>query len=379
MSDRPKAAYSFIALVLDDLRRHPLRSAIAVLSIAVALAGATIMIGTSESLENAMISGSAMRKIDLIVLQSGKANPLTSRLNASIAEDLAALDGVRVVQPLLVDSLLLGADRSILVYGWPPDHPDLRKPHAAGNGSLAKGEILIGRTASTLSGLAAGDRIELNLGDFLIAGTFDTDNFYESGVIYMRLDDLQRLIGATGQITFAFVELTATGSADARRKMTEIIKAQDRHLEVLGAEQFFRDNQLSRALRGLGRVILATSLVLSVLIISTIMVLTVSEQRRELAILRAIGWSARRIALLILLETVILAGVSATTGAILAWFGTNAALAYLQNLGFYAQNVVTPALLLLVTATAVLIAVFGAAIPVYHAMGIRVAEALRGQ
>ncbi len=118
--------YRLRTLAWDSLRLHPVRTIVGILSIAVTLGASLTLIGVSESLETAVSDGYAARRVDLILMQAGKANPLTSRLEARYAPALRSVNGVKRVQPLLVDSLLLNADHSILVYGWEPSHPARR-------------------------------------------------------------------------------------------------------------------------------------------------------------------------------------------------------------------------------------------------------------
>ena len=370
--------YGMLSLALDTIRRRPLRSLIAVLSISVALGGALVMVGTSEALEATLERGYASRRVDLIVLQANKSNPMTSRVDQALAPIIEGLAGVRRVQALLVDSLTLGSDRSMLVYGWPIDYTELQK-QTAGGSSLDSGEVMIGRAAAELSGIRPGSEIELNLGTFRVVETFEGKSFFESGVIYMRLDDLQRLVGAPGRVTFLYLELQPGVSADERRRVSQGIERQYPSVRVLSAEEFLKDDQLARAMRGLGQVILLTSVLLSVLIVSTIMVLTVGERRAELAVLRAIGWSAARVASLVLLETSVIASCAAICGILLGWLGLQGALSYLRSEGIHAQAIFTMESGLLMLGAAVLVALLGAAIPVHHTMGIRVSEALREQ
>lgn len=370
-------SYGMLAFAWGGLRLHPLRSLVAILTIAVTLAASLTLIGVSESLESAVVDGYAARRVDLIVMQAGKTNPLTSRLEASSVERLRSIDLIERVQPLLVDSLLLNADRSVLVYGWEPDHPDLLRGSSDGENGLAVDEVLIGHTASILTGLGRGDDLELNLSNFRIAGVFEADSFYESGVLFMRLDALQGLIGADGKVTFVFLELQPGLSDSVRGTLVERIEGMIPAAQVVSADAFVRENQMTSALRGLSRIILVTNTTLGALIVSTIMVQTVSERRHDIAVLRAIGWSSARIARLVVYETAALATIAALLGAAIGWLSLAAALGYLMQLGFYAESVLTPMLLTGAIIAVVLVALLGSAIPVYHALGIRVAEALR--
>ncbi len=312
-----------------------------------------------------------------MVMQAGKTNPMTSRISEALVSELEKIEGIRSLQALLVDSLLLESDHSIFVYGWPPGYPETRYRKGTDSVELEHGQLLIGHTASSLNQLMPGDGIELNFGKFKIVDFFEAGNVFESGVLFMRLDDLQKLTSSLGRVTFVFIELEPGLKEQARRQIIGDIEALSPVLKVVTTEEFLNQNQLTAAVRGLGRVILLTNALLSILIISTIMVLTVSERRKELAILRAIGWSALRVSLMVILETSLLSTTAAVLGGAFGWVGLEIALTHLQTMGVYSQSILTLEHLLWLSASAIAIATLGAALPVYYTLNITVSEALR--
>jgi len=369
--------YGVATLIVDNIKRRPLRAVIAVLSIAVALGGAMTMVGTSESIERTLEKGYASRRVDLMVMQAGKSNPMTSRISEALVDDLERIEGILGIQALLVDSLLLESDHSVFVYGWPPGYPETRYRKGTDSVELEHGQLLIGHTASSLNQLMPGDEIELNFGKYKIVDFFEAGNVFESGVLFMRLDDLQKLTSSLGRVTFFFVELEPGLKEQSRRRIIGDIEALSPVLKVVTTEEFLNQNQLTAAVRGLGRVILFTNALLSILIISTIMVLTVSERRKELAILRAMGWSAIRVSTLVILETSVLSATAAVLGGVVGWVGLEIALAHLQTMGIFSRSILTVEHLLWLSASAVAIATLGAALPVYYTLNISVNEALR--
>jgi putative ABC transport system permease protein len=222
-----------------------------------------------------------------------------------------------------------------------------------------------------------GDAIELNFGTYEIVDYFEAGNVFESGVLFMRLDDLQQLTSSRGNVTFFFIELDSGVEENGRKRVIAEVEALSPVLKVVTTEEFLDQNQLTAAVRGLGRVILVTNALLSVFIISTIMVLTVSEKSKELAILRAIGWSTVRVGMLVILETSLLSAAATALGGIVGWVGLKIALTHLRTMGIYSQSVLTLEHLLLLFGSAVVIATLGAVLPVYYTLNISVSEALR--
>lgn len=376
-SDVKNSLYGMGSLILDNIRCRPLRAFIAILSIAVALGGAMTMVGTSESLESTLVLGYESRQVDLMVMQANKTNPMTSRIDTSISDEILAIDGVESVQALLADSLLVDSNYSIMVYGWPSSYQEVQYQRDGKRVILNHGEILIGHTAASLNNLSIGDHLELNFGEYKIVDYFEAGNFFESGVLFMRLDDLQQLTSSAGKVTFIFVALDAGITDQQKRVVTHQIEQISPILKVVTTDEFLADNQLTSAVRGLGHVILISNILLSILIVSTIMVLSVSERRNEIAIFRAIGWSAWQISWLVILETTVISATAAVMGGLIGWTGLEISLSHLQTLGVYTESVVTIEQAVWLVLSAILIALFGAALPIYYALNISIHEALR--
>jgi len=377
--DRPVAqsGLSSFRFVLRNLLTRRKQSLLAILGIAVALGAGITSIGFSESVTRGLATGYLFNSIDLVVLQADKPNPVTSRLSTEALPKLEVLPGVERVLVLMVDFLTLNETQNILVYGMPADYPEVQKRVEGRPMPLGRNELLVGKGVAALGDLNPGDRIDLNLGSFTVAGLFDTGNFMENGIVYMRLDDLQRLTGTRDRVNFIMLDLADPMAASALAGIKQRVERIVPGSKVLTADEFIGEDESLRVMRGLSRIILVTSTLLAVLLVSTIMVLTVSERRRELAILRAIGWSPLRIGGLILTETLTLAAIGAVSGMLLGWLGMDAALRSLQPLGIYAESVVTLPLLALAALAMAAVAVLGAGIPVYQALRIRVSEAVK--
>ncbi|NOY67309.1 MAG: ABC transporter permease [Gammaproteobacteria bacterium] len=373
-----QTGYSFIHFVRDGLLSRFLHTLLTMFGIAVALGSAVTLVGVVESVESSLSDGYALRKVDLVLLQANKADPMTSRLSITMLPKLEALQGVSHVQALLLDFLSLDNKQNILAYGWPENYDEIKKK--AGNGKfvpLEKNEVLMGKAAASLGGFSIGDNIEINLGVFHIAGFFETESIFESGVIYMRLDDLQKIAGVNNQVTFFFIELKSSLTEKDKDGIQNTIKATFPGTQVLTSNEFIKTNNMTDALRGLSVITLITSTILAILIVSTIMVLSVTERYQELGILRAIGWSSYRVSGLIITESMIITILGSLMGVIFGWAGLELALVQLQSMGIYAESVVTWSLFIQAGLATVVIGLAGAAIPAYHAQKIRVMEALR--
>jgi len=365
-------ALNLANFALRNLGARIVHSLLCILGVAVALAGGIALVGVSESVEQSMRASYGLRQVDLIVLQANKPEPMTSRLDLTLGTRLSAVREITSATPLLVDFLSIDLGQTVLVYGWPADSADLIKDRHT-NERLQRGEVLVGKGAAAFNGLEVGDRIALNLGDYRVAGIFSGGSFLESGVLYMRLDDLQHLAGAPGQVTFFLVHIAEDQSPT---EVAARLEASIPEIRVVTGTEFIAGSNATATLRLLSRITLFISAVLAALIVAMMMVLTLSQRLHEIAILRAVGWGNGRIARLVLIETTTLTLAGTLLGLPLGWLALQGALHYLRGFGVFAESTLTPIVLAAIAGATLLVAGAGAAVPVYHALRVRVVEHL---
>jgi len=377
MASSTQQGYSFFIFVLDNLVNNRIRTVLTIISVAIALGSAITLVGLIESVEATIADGYDARNVKLVVLQPNRADPMTSRLNINLLPMLKNITGVKGVQAILLDFLSLNNKQNILVYGWPENYPEIQKKTNEGSTPLKKGEVLIGNSAAALGGYHIGDKIDINLEIFTIAGLFDSESVFESGVIYMRLKDLQHLVGVKDMVTFYFIELPDSVSDEEVTLVKNRIMDNLPNTRVVTTGIFVQSNNTNIILSGLSKITLITSTLLAFLIVSTIMVLSVTEREQDLGILRAMGWSVSRVALLILTEASTMVVIGSLLGVLIGWIGVEIALLQIQSMGIYATSIVTPSLFAQTALATAAIGVLGASIPVYRVLNIKVMQALK--
>lgn len=367
---------SFPGLVWRSLWARRIRFALTALGVAAPLATMITLGGLSESVRITFESGAEARHADLTVLQDHKIEPMTSRLPEGTVQALRSIPGVRSARGFLTDGLTLATGQGVVVFGWPEGYDELRLGAGVTPTRLQAGEVLVGWALAELGRLAVGDEIEINLRKFRVVGSYRSNSLAEDGGLYMRLEELQDITGAAGQISFVLVEL-AEGVAPGSIGRT--IEAALPGVRALSTAQYVERNASLEMLRQFSRVAVFVSAILAVLVVSMIMVLAVHERTRELAILRAVGWSPTRIAWLIVCETLSVTVVGTACGLLLGRLGLNVAVTYLRDMGAFFHDVLSLRLQLQVVLTALVIALSASVLPAYHAIRLRVHEALKGE
>jgi putative ABC transport system permease protein len=361
-------------LILRSYQARPWQLLLAVLCITIALGAGITAIGFAESVKRGISAGSFFRTSDLLVLQADKASTMTSRLPVEAVDAIGELDGIRRVRLLLFDFLTLNEKQNVLVYGMPSEYPELQLRDGEGSRPLGRHELLVGKGVAALADMKEGETIDLNFGSFRVAGLLDTGSFLENGIIYMRLEDMQRLTGAAGHVSFVLVEL---GPNVAPHTVAGSIESQVPGSRVLTNDEFVGEDQTLQVLHSMSRVVLITNVMLAALLAGAIMMLSVNERYHELAILRAIGWSSVRIAILIGLEVILLILIGGLLGSFLGWIGLGQALSSLRSMGVYIESAVTPPMVLMAAMAVAVTALVGAATPVWQVLRLDVWEALK--
>lgn len=375
MTNKIENGLTFFSLVLKDLNARRLRYGLAVLGLGITLMGAITMVGLSESIETTLEKGYKAKEVDLVVLQARKMDPLSSRLPQSLIHEIRKIPGVSSAQGYLNDVVTLGNNQTTLIFGWLPDSPELIYQKGKQDYFLNFKEVLVGWALSELAGFKKDDFLEINLRKYKIMGTYSTGSLAEDGGVYMRLDDMQQLLDIRGKVSF--INVTLDHKVTKPEAISKRIERLLTGIRALTVSQFMKGYAHLAMIRGLSQVVMLSSIILAILIVSMIMIMSVNERIKELAILRAVGWSQWRIASLIFAETGAVTIFGTLLGLFLGRIGLSLAIDYLHGMGFFIESILTPFHLFWIAIITVGIGIIGSALPVYYALRVRVVEALK--
>lgn len=194
----------------------------------------------------------------------------------------------------------------------------------------------------------------------------------------LPLAALQRLTGREGQLTYINVMLDDNVDRSEMQSVISGIEAVDPKLLALATDEFVETDQRMQLAGSMAWMTSAIALLVGVIGTLNTMMTSVLERTGEIGILRAIGWPTRRVALIIFLESVILAIVATILGGIGA-----AALLSLLAASDAAGGLLQPSIAWSVWLRGAMIGlgigVVGALLPAYRATRLHPTEALRHQ
>ena len=245
------------------------------------------------------------------------------------------------------------------------------------NGSIysnGENEVIIGTTAAERSNKTIGDTISISNQTFEIVGIYETGNFQDDSGIVMSLDTLQNITNNTGEVSLILVK--ADNGTDATELSSTIEdKFSDELTTSTSLSGMERMNQgLDVINTGAWAISLVAILVGGIIVVIT-MLKAVSERTREIGVLRAIGWTKKRIMKMIIGESLLLSLIATVVGIVVG-VGIVEILSTTQLMPGIMPSF-SALLFLKGIGVALLLGILGGIYPAYRASKLKPTEALR--
>jgi putative ABC transport system permease protein len=267
-------------------------------------------------------------------------------------------------------------------------YPELRLTDAQKAGFVAERTgMLVGRATAAKFGWKEGQHVTLSSSiftstngshnwDFVVSGIFANDKRgSDEQSVYFHYDYFNdtRTMGRDEIGTIA-VSLSSPGSGD------QVGHAIDEHFATTGdATVTMSESQFSRAFMAqFGNVAVAVAMIVGaglvtmLLVVGNTLMMNVRARTREIAVLKALGFSSIRIVRLVGAEAIGLSLSGALGGLLLA----SGLLAILRSNPTFSSMVMTPGVIVLGVLTALALGTLSAAGPVLHALHIDVVAGL---
>ena len=355
---------AFGKFLLRGLWSKKARSIGLTLAIAFAVMTVVTLEVTSSGLEQAAAAVITVGKADFTVAQKGTSDLLSSSVDHSELERLRAVPGVKQAIGVLVATERINAANPVFIEIGinPADLAGFGVTVVAGHpfAPTATDQVMLGWRAAANLGLKVGDRFHADGTWNTITGIYSTGNSFGDAAAMFPLPAVHGYNRLPGIVTLAFVKV------DPGANVTAVARRVDHELPELTtirtASQFGRADRNLVYLRAAvtGSTILAVAI--GAVIVGNTMLLSLFERTRELGLLRAVGWTRRRVVGLLVGESLVLAIIGAGVGVGLS-FGVTAVLERLPALtGILHANYTTGAFIRAL-ATAVAMTILGSLYP----------------
>ncbi len=379
---------SFLSLVVKNPFRNRTRAALAIVGIAVGIATIVALGMITVGLQTATTSTLHLGAAEITVAPTG-ANAIASTggtLNESLATSLQNISGVQTTTGILRGyanvTRLKGNNlttANVLINGVDPSQTGLEGIDIVNGTSFTNGganQVLVGKTLAPLLNLTVGSTVNLFGSNFTVVGLYDTGDLITDAEAFIPLTTMQNLTNSNGKISIIAVKVT--DNANVTTVSQSIENAYPNQLITSTAA-----DQADLISSSLGTVNTATEAIslLAIFIggigIINVMIMSVFERTREFGVLKAVGWTNRRILIMILGESIILTLTAAIVGIVLGYIGAQGLITVFATTGAIIKPSLTTAVVLRAIAVAFTVGIIGGIYPAYRATKIPPTEALR--
>ncbi|MBZ2166692.1 ABC transporter permease [Methanobacterium spitsbergense] len=383
---------SFLSLVVKNPFRNKTRSSLAIVGIAIGIMVIVALGMVTGGLKNSTQSTLKAGAAEITVVQAGSNSfGQGGTLNDTFVSDLLNISGVKDTTGILRASntstsgqLSNSSSESFGPGGISVTGIDTVKLSLIGvdsvNGTVfsndSTDQVILGKTIAESLNQTVGDTINLYGKDFKITGTYETGNFITDAGIMMPLSTLQNLTSNEGKVSNILVKVTDNANVTTVSKSIE--DAYPNELTTTTAEA--SASRINQGLSFIDTASWAISLLAifigAVGVINT-MIMSVYERTREIGVLKAVGWTERRILGMILGESVVLTLIAFVVGTVIAVVGVELILTVSPSVGGIINPSFAPDIFLRAFVVAFLVGVIGGLYPAYRASRLSPTEALR--
>jgi putative ABC transport system permease protein len=376
-----------LRLAARNLRRRPIRTALTVLGVVVAISFTVGLLSISEGFMISFENSIRRRGVDIYVLPKGVMTvPVPGTAHITFPEEyvdqISTYDNVEVAVPVMEVAIFIGETVPLIVHGIPPLSFEFVEPYAVvEEGRLLKEEdeyaILLGYGLAREKNLGINETINITGRNFTVVGILGRLGGFEDSLARVPLKTLQEVYGREGEVNFALIKVKDIDRVD---ETTSMIEKTFPELSALTVEELVaQTNELLGIARAIHFSVASVSLLIGILFVFCTMLMAVSERVHEIGTMRAIGASRNYILKLIITESTIMSLIGGVIGCISGYVLSriiNLALVEFVGIAFL-ETVVNFRLIIAGIVIALGVGGFAGLYPAWKASKQNIVEALR--
>ncbi|HEY7627268.1 MAG TPA: ABC transporter permease [Ilumatobacteraceae bacterium] len=312
---------NLVDLIRQNLGARKARSILTGTAVAIGILTIVALGVLTSSLRQTALSVLRIGRADFSVAQEGVSDLLYSAVDTTDLDHVRSLPEVESAIGVLVSPIKLDSDHPLfLKIGVPAESLTefgVNVVEGRAYATDAQDEIMLGYRAASDLGLKPGDSMQMEDRTYTITGLFSTGQVFGDKASMMPLTALQAEERQPGTVTLLFVRVVPGADIEAVRARIEsdlpqvaTVKTQtdfgrvDRNLVLINAAN-------------LGGSVLA--LTIGAVGVMNTTLLSFFERTREFGVLRAVGWSRKRIVALVLGEAAMVCLIGAVVGVALGF------------------------------------------------------------
>ncbi|MDR1722179.1 MAG: ABC transporter permease [Methanobrevibacter sp.] len=310
---------SFLGLILKNPFRNKTRAILAIIGIAigisiiVALGG--LVQGLTHLLDGTLHEGGA----DLVVVSKDAGSTVygTALIDEGLVGNISKIKGVYSAAGIAIWQTTV-SDKTMMVIGLRSNETSTFGQMEMTEGRDFKDdakEVIIGKLSLTELNKSLGDTVKIKNENFKIVGVYESGDENQDSGIVMSLKNVQDLSDTEGNVSVIYLQMDKGENVDNLKK-----RINESYGENLSAASSVNDietmNQMLTAVDVVTWAISMLAIVIGGIGIINTMVMSLIERTRELGVLKAVGWTSKRIIFMVLGESLVITIVSVIVGFI---------------------------------------------------------------
>lgn len=366
----------FETLVWRNLLRRPVRSILTVIGIGIAIGAMMAQVSITRGFLRSLNKVMESRNAQMIVTKRESPDPIFSSLPETMAQGLLGVEGVAGAIGVLVDMVTLDDQPGVAVFGYSYDgraETHLRFPEGRNIQGPNRHEIVIGWSLANRMKREVGDRLNIEVDLYEIVGIYETGNMIEDNSAALALKDVQELMGRPEQVTFYNLILDNPDEvSEVKRRIEDAFPK----VMAMGAEEMAETMDAVQMAQTMAWILSIVSILIGAVATMNTMLMSVFERTREIGILRALGWTRRKVFRMILSESLLLALCGWAVGIGIGRLAV-VVINEVPRVSGTLPGLFNPRLFFEAAAIAIVLGAVGAFYPAYRATHVSPNEALR--
>jgi len=312
---------SFLALVVHNVLNRRARSAFTAIAVAIGVGTVITLTVVTSSLKQTAVEILQTGNADFTISQKGVDDVLNSVIDTGELTAIQSYPGVKTAIGTLITTVRLNANNpDFIEIGIPPSGlAPFGVTVVSGQPFTATStdQLLLGYEAAANLKVHIGQSIALGTDHYTVVGLFSTNNSIGNSAAMVSLTAMQASQRESGDVTLVFVKVNPGVNIDALRARIE-----HDHPELVTVHtesDFGRSDRNLQLLSAADRGATVIALLIGAVIVANTMLLSFFERTREFGLLRAVGWSRRRIVILVIAEALIIGIAGAALGVALSF------------------------------------------------------------
>lgn len=366
---------SFLKFILKNPFRRKNSAILAIVGIAIGIVVIVSLGGITDGLVNTFEDTIHAGGADFSISgkETGDSAYGTNTIDAGWTQKISNVSGVDEAYPIYVVLTSVGDDYMNTLIGIDPEGSKLADI------SMKEGrifednssEVILGEIYADDNNYSVGDSIKINGEDFEIVGIYETGDQSMAGGVFTSISKVGELMDDKDSISNIYVKVE---KGQDPQTVADRIDAEygDNITTVTSVMEMTQMADMLNMLQASTWAISLLAILVGGLGIINTMLMSVFERTREIGVLKAVGWSNRKILTMIVGESLVITIVSAIIGSLIGFMACT-----LLGPQMGINPLFTPIIFIQAFAIAIIVGIIGGLYPAIKAVKLPPTEALR--